>query len=219
MATMQLADKTIVLDGAVDTVRYVQSRPRLLWVLREPNGGGPWDLREYFRDSLFKYSHWRMTAALMIRVSHGLLHGCLPWGTWAADARVIADTLRDVAAININKRGGGSTVDWSRLHSASREFSSIVGLQISLLSPQVVILAGTGTIVPPEFQRPCVSRPVGNNHVWLRDGVLFISAYHTNQRHISHQAYYEAIRRAVVQDAGSFVDSDNPTFFVNGPAS
>ena len=118
-------DPSLVLDGAVDVERYRIAKPRILWILREPNGRGPGDLREYFRSSLFTNNRWQSSAGLMVKVSHGLLNGRKMWGTWANDARAIADCLRDVSIININKRGGDARANWEGLYQATLDFAKL----------------------------------------------------------------------------------------------
>jgi hypothetical protein len=199
LAAMRIADKQIVLDGAVDSARYDAASPRILWVLREPNGEGPWDLREYFRETLFTYNRWQSTAALLIRVSYGLLHNCLPWGTWADDARAIADALRGVAVININKRGGDATVDWGRLYRASLDFGPFLVRQVDALAPSIVILAGTFDVLPDAIRQRLVEFDESDLRATRVDNRIFVRAYHTNQRHITHEAYYSRIRDDILR--------------------
>lgn len=200
LAEMQAADPRIVLDGAVDIVRYVAASPRILWVLKEPHGGGPWDLRHYFRDQLFSNDkgQWHRTAGLLIVVSHGLLNGNLPWGAWATDARSIADSLRDVAVININKFGGDAVADWDRLYRAGLELGPVIERQINALSPQIVILGGSFGVLPNTVrQRLAVFDESEQQAVKVGD-TIYIRAYHTNQRTITHETYYQRIRDQVI---------------------
>lgn len=189
----QRHDQTIVLDGAVDRERYAQATPRILWVLREPNGGGPWDLREYLRSTLFTYNRWQSTAGLMIRVTHGLLEGRKPWGAWADDARKIADCLRDVAVININKRGGDSRVDWSRLYQASLDFGDLIGRQVEALRPEIVILAGSWEVLPGELKSRLGAMDSSDTNYAVLGDTVFVRAYHPNQMRISHADYYQRV--------------------------
>ncbi len=187
----QRRDQSFVLDGAVDVERYVNAKPRILWILREPNGGGPWDLREYFRSTLFTYNRWQSTAGVMIRVSHGLINGRKAWGVWANDARAIADCLRDVAIINVNKRGGDSRVNWGQLYQASLDLGELLCQQVDALCPQIVILGGTWEILPNQLKTQL--NDLDNSDVnWATLGdTVYVRAYHPNQMRISHEEYYK----------------------------
>lgn len=183
----------LILDGAVDINRYISTTPRILWVLREPHGRGSWDLCTFTRQELFTYNKWKMTFGLVIRVTYGLLNKQLIWDSWADDPKNIADCLRNVAIININKRGGDARVNWSRLHQASIDFGDLIIQQIEALSPNIVILGGTIDILPEklisllkDLKNPDVSAIKINN-------ISFVKAYHTNQRRITHKEYYSNI--------------------------
>lgn len=52
-----------VLDGIVDANQFARTKPRILWILREANGGKGWDLRSWLRDLLgqgpgVRYPDW-----------------------------------------------------------------------------------------------------------------------------------------------------------------
>ena len=186
----QRRDQSIVLDGAVELDRYLIAAPRILWILREPHGAGPWDLRKFFRERLF----WKATAGLLIKVSHGLLNGCKPWSDWANDPRSIADCLRDVAIINVNKRGGDSRVNWKRLHLARLEFGEIICQQVAALAPQIVILGGTWSILPDRLKTKLSDLDSSDSNCACVGGTIYVRAYHPNQTKITHKAYYNCIR-------------------------
>ena len=189
----QRRDQSFVLDGAVDVDRYLNARPRILWILREPNGAGPWDLREYFRSTLFTYNRWQSTAGLMIRVSHGLLDDRKAWNAWANDARAIADCLRDVAIININKRGGDSRVNWGRLYQASLDLCELICQQVAALHPQIVILGGTWEILPNQLKMQLNDLDNSDSYVASIGDTIYVRAYHPNQTRISQEEYYNRI--------------------------
>jgi hypothetical protein len=188
----QRKDPSIVLDGAIDIDRYLKAMPRILWILKEPHGKGPWDLREYFRSSLFTYNRWQQTAAL-IRVSKGLLDGRIPWGAWTNDARSIADCLRDVAVININKRGGDARADWNRLYQAGIDLSELICQQVVALDPQLVLLAGTWDFLPRPLKSQLHELDNADNTAARIGNTVYMRAYHPNQSTIPHEQYYTRI--------------------------
>lgn len=193
LAEMQSVDSKIVLDGAVDAERYINSSPRILWILREPNGSGPWDLREYFREKLFTNNRWRATAAVPILVSYGLLNGAIPWDALPVDPKNIADSLRETAIININKRGGGSRVKWKHLRQARFDFGDIICNQIEALKPQIVVLAGTLGVLPITTRAKLADLNGASGQSMRVGETVFISMYHPNQRTIPRKEYYQRV--------------------------
>jgi hypothetical protein len=190
-----------VLDGAVVPSRYAAANPRCLWILREPDGEGPWDLREFLAtdDKLFHHPTWAKTFGLVATVSYGLLNGSLPWESWADSSRTLTDALRQIAVININKRGGGSQVNWEVLGQASLSYDPIVTEQIRLLRPQVVILGGTIGIIPKSIRDRLASIEDSPMTAAVVDGCVWFNGYHPNQRTISWEAYYNKVRDEVIR--------------------
>ena len=72
-------DPQTVADGPVVPARYAAAKPRMLWVLREPHGGGAWDLREFLRNDsqLLGEPRWYCTYGAVAKISYGLIK-CLP---------------------------------------------------------------------------------------------------------------------------------------------
>lgn len=202
LATLKADPAKPVIDGPIVAARYERANPRILWVLREHHGPNGWDYREKLAtdQSLFSwYKGWKKTFGLVAKVSHGLLHGCIPYGDWANDASKLTEWLRDIAIVNFNKEGGDTRVDWDRFKASAGKYSGIVAKQIEYLDPQIVICAGTYGIVLnatcpqlPASERSLVSSKVFNGRVYLR-------AYHPNQRKLTHRAYYESVRHDVQQ--------------------
>jgi len=197
--------QSIVLDGAVDLEQYLAARPRILWILRETNGDVQ-DLRQFLREQdkqpgqRFGYNRWQATYGLVVKVSYGLLNGCKPWGDWANDAPSIAACLRNVAVININKRGGGSRVNWKRLYQASLDFGEIVCQQVEALDPQIVILGGTWHILPNALKTRLSDLDNNSDSDFASvavEGTTYVRAYHPSQTRIRHETYYNRIRDCV----------------------
>jgi hypothetical protein len=176
-----------VRDGAVDADRYSSVRPRLLWILREVNGGRGdqreegWDLRKLLRfpDELVRAApKWHSTYGAVVKVSYGLIHDLSADGAWLdAPAITFVDTLRDIAVINVSKIGGDSQVDWTSFGGRVAAFSSTVDRQVELLDPEIIIAGGTAFELPP----------------WVR-ARGFIEAYHPMQTTLKQREYYRRIR-------------------------
>jgi len=101
--------------------------------------------------------------------------------------------LRDVAVINVNKRGGDSRANWTRLYQASLDLSEIICQQVAALCPQIVILGGTWEILPNQLKIQLNDLDNSDSNVaWIGD-TIYVRAYHPNQTRISHEEYYRRI--------------------------
>ncbi|HEX7448807.1 MAG TPA: hypothetical protein VF306_14740 [Pirellulales bacterium] len=193
-------DPESVLDGPVVTELYALAPTRILWILREPNGVGPWDLRESLADfrKLSSYSKWQATSGLLARVSHGLVSGLPRWGAWADEAQNCVPALRSVAVININKHGGKERVEWNKLFEASRKFEDLLERQIEMLDPHVVIFTCGPNLLPTAVRNRLCDFSDSGCAVQREGTTVWIRAYHPNQRTISHEEYYEQVRKALM---------------------
>ena len=64
----KLYENDIVLDGVTDFDEYINEKEKILWILKEADGGGNWDLRS-FHKNLCEYNDWRRTYKLIIKIS------------------------------------------------------------------------------------------------------------------------------------------------------
>jgi hypothetical protein len=195
-------DPNTVADGAVVPQEYAQSKPRLLWILRETNGGGDWDLRRFLSsdEELFGYRHWHATFGALAKISFGLIHNSPEASIAQMDAKDAVEALRSVAVVNVNKRGGESRVDWESFPEEAREFSSFVDKQINALAPDVIIAAGTADHLPARFD--AVSAELGQCSIGaarLASGVHFVKSYHTAQTTLTHHALYQQVLASLLE--------------------
>ncbi len=199
-------DPQTVIDGAVVPARYAVAKPRILWVLREPNAdnGGAWDLREFLRkDSrLFGYPQWHCTYSALAKISHGLINCSPAKHVGRLRPRAVVDAIRDVAVINVSKRGGKGKVEWGRLIPNAQDFTSFVERQIAALAPEIVIAAGSYKLLPESLREKSASlqgRVIGA--VRLSQKMWLLRCYHTAQTCWPHEMFYDRILGAL-KEAG-----------------
>ncbi len=189
-------DPETVADGPVVPARYATAHPRVLWVLRETHGGGDWDLREFLgHDSkLFSYPSWHSTFGALAKISHGLIRSLPAAAIERLSARSAVDALRDVAVINVNKRGGERNVDWDTFPGDVQDFRSFVDMQIATLDAEILIAAGTADLLPDSLRadsKELQHRKIGA--VRISDSGWLVKCYHTAQTRIPHHELYRQI--------------------------
>jgi len=132
-----------VADGVVDENAYLQSSPKLLFVLKEvndPDGGG-WDLREFVRDG-GRPQTWNNITRWVEGIRR--LSDDVPWNELSeVDEERRCKTLRSIAAVNLKKSPGGHTTDSAALVKIAEEDRVFLTRQFSLYDPDVIICCGT----------------------------------------------------------------------------
>jgi hypothetical protein len=204
LKSIRLYDPQTVVDGPVVLARYAAAKPRMLWVLRETHGGGAWDLREFLMNDsqLLGYPRWHCTYGAVAKISYGLIKCSAAEDVGRLRARAVVDAIREVAVVNVNKRGGKGSVAWDRLVANAQDFTSFVERQIVTLNPEIIIAAGTYEILPEPLREQSTSlqgRVIGA--VRLDQKAWLVRCYHTGQTRWRHELFYERILGAL-KDAG-----------------
>ncbi len=122
-------------DGIVSPPDYAS--PHILFVLREKNDSSPCDLRENLGTYGCKWQTWNNIG----RWTKALLDGSEEYPR--AIDRV--PYLRKIAAININKDGGGPRTDKTKLRNAAEMQHREILEEINLCDPHIIICCGLGT--------------------------------------------------------------------------
>lgn len=149
-AEWKLTRKGLVEDGAVDEEAYLNSSPKLLFVLKEANDqrdGGGWDLRQFLRED-DKPHTWNNIARWVEGIRHlrADLRADLEWKVLSEiDKNRKRQMLRSIVAINLKKSPGGHTTDTEALAKVAAEDKSFLNKQFTIYEPDLIICCGTDT--------------------------------------------------------------------------
>ena len=148
-----------VYDGVVDINKYLRSSPRLMWVLKEPYDdfdedgnpyGGGWTILADLPPGaslaavVRRNPTFRNVAWASFSIKHGgVLYENLPW---IQDDPTVADSLLEVAYVNVSKMPGRSRTDPTTLLNLYESWKSVLFKQIDLYKPDVMIFCGTITL-------------------------------------------------------------------------
>jgi hypothetical protein len=185
-------------DGPIST-GYNAAKKRILWILREPHGGGGGSLIKEVNEDLIesikpKWNRWYATWGLIIKVSNAILNGERELS--AVHPSSLKECLSQISVINLNKFGGGSKKS-KHYWSGVKLCQPIVHEQIERLNPNIIIFAGTGPdAVGSEIlnlnEKPFSPGPELFPMV-SQNKQLLISAYHPGQRTIEHSQYCKLV--------------------------
>jgi hypothetical protein len=183
-----------VSDGPVCVERYSVAVRRIVWVLREPHTDeGRWDLGDFLCNKLLGCRGWHCTYGLVAKVSRALLQRSIPNVLPVTSAKEAADSIRDVAVVNVKKTGGSRRVHRRTLREGAEVFRSILERQLAALDPEIVIAAGTFDLVP------ClVATAAGTLRSASRTQI--IRTYHPGQTRLTHQVLYSSILEDLVSN-------------------
>lgn len=199
-------------DGIVDIQKYIDSKVKILWILKEPYDdvvdgkpyGGGW---HYIHDmlnpknpeqSLYKkLNPSKSTFHPIAYVSYSILNDFKLWSEmdYIRDDQTIIDAIYSIAIINVKKLPGFSvTSDYSTIIEAYYQNREILHRQIDIYNPDVVIGGNTMNlffkdlgIFESDIQH---SFPVNFAE---KNNRIFIDAYHPAQKHIKRELYINSI--------------------------
>jgi hypothetical protein len=201
----------LVADGVVDESSYLQSTPKLLFVLKEVNdtGGGGWDLREFLRNDGGRVPTWDAITRWVVGIRR--LPEDIPWCELDKITEVQrCATLKSIAAINLKKSPGGHTADDAAIAKVSGEDAAFLKKQCALYRADIIVCCGTGDqfhrVVSicelPEWRRT-------RRGVWFYEyesSKYVVSYAHPEARCASNFLYYgliDAIREILVPAANA----------------
>ena len=149
-----------IYDGVVDAEVYLATKPKVLWILKEPYddfdaegmpAGGGWTMFKDFGegDTLAKAVNRNAALRNVTYASHAILNGIgsyakLPWIT--DEPAAYEKTIRSIAYANIGKMPGKTATSDAHLWDLYRDWKDILFKQIDLYAPDVIIVCGTATL-------------------------------------------------------------------------
>lgn len=134
-------DASIVADGVICEQEFLNARYKIVYILKEVNGGKSWDLRD------FVYEGGRpQTWDNIARWTEGILswEKEFPWSEMEIDneQRRLRE-LKKIAAVNLKKTSGGHTSNNGEIYRAAVDHHDIIKEQIDLYKADFIICCGT----------------------------------------------------------------------------
>lgn len=157
-------NSAIITDGIVDENQYLSSKYKILYVMKEVNGGKDWDLREFLYQG-GRSQTWDNVA----RWTQGILNldKDYSWEELSENNEKRREIyLKKIGSINLKKTGGGYTSVDKEISKAARENREILKNQVNIYNPDIIICCGTaGNFVnsildPKEIKWPMTQRGV-----------------------------------------------------------
>jgi hypothetical protein len=141
-----------ILDGITDVERYINSKIKICWVLKEPydgfNGkGGGFDLKQMLIDDLKKENHnFGKTWTPIGYISYSLLNNFLSYNQLQKlDKNIIMNSLLDISYINIGKMPAKNYTasPYKNVKDEYKIWAPILIWQLIKYNPDVIIFGNT----------------------------------------------------------------------------
>lgn len=138
-----IAKESFTIDGVIDEGIWNQQSKKVLYILREANGNSSkeTDHGRVVDENRFWFKEC---------VESGTLGNIIFKRIAAMQAIIQADNalehrylLQQIAYMNLNKRGGGSSVDWKVLNRYVIAYKEYIKDEIRMLQPDVIVCCGT----------------------------------------------------------------------------
>lgn len=141
-AELRIENPDIIDDGIASEEDYLSAKYKIMYVLKEVNGGKSWSLRKFVRDG-GRPQTWdniaRWTEAIL-----NLDAEEKPWSYWEKDNEARRKKiLKLICAVNVKKTSGGHTSHADEIYQAAIDNSTILQKQLSLYNPDIIICCGT----------------------------------------------------------------------------
>ncbi len=182
----------LVRDGLVCKDDYLSNSIKVLYILKEANGGNTWDLRKFLRNG----GHWR-TWNNIVRWQFGFendnsIQRFNEVNNVSNEIR--KKYLRKIAVINLKKVSGGKSSIPSQILKYSKEDKEYLKKQIKLYKPNIIICCGTGKIVNDiQIVEGIKEWKKTSNGIWYstNEKLIIIGYYHPQQRRIKKETLYK----------------------------
>lgn len=191
--------KNIIPDGVVNCKQYNESKTKVLYILKEVNGGENWNLRDFLNKNGGRFQTWNNIA----RWQYGI-ENIKQQNIWDKIKDIDEDfrktQLRKIAVVNLKKVPGKETSKMDEIWKYAWNDRELLKKQISLYSPDIVICCGTGEIVKKyklvdnEFIENWSKSSSELDYHLTKNNRLIISHCHPQKRLDNKQKYIPLIK-------------------------
>lgn len=204
-----------IIDGVMDPESYFKAGIKIAWVLKEPYDdfddkgtpcGGGWNLRDiYFEtDNVYDNIKQNPTLNTMAYTTYGILniknYEEMPW---IYENPAVGNTLRSIVHMNINKFPGNKTTPWNKLYSDYDYWRPVLLFQLLVYKPQIVIFGNVMDLFSSDLNLTDITQYDKEKNLGfaVKDGCLYINAYHPAQRIMKKEVYIDDIIQLIREHA------------------
>lgn len=133
-------------DGVVDEAVYIGTKQKVLFILKEVNGGENWDLRTFLKNGGRKQT-WNNIALWQFGIQN--IKNNYTWKDLKKklNKNFRIEQLNSIVALNIKKEAGGHTSNSKEIwkYANKKRNKEFLRRQIKIYNPHIIICCGTPT--------------------------------------------------------------------------
>lgn len=183
-------DREPITDGVCDFEGYLNSNPKVMWILKEPNGQCPngeldrggWSIpEESFKkdiEGVAKIQSWQPIIYVMYGYLNGLMYNDMDY---IRNNLEMAKVLQKIAYLNVSKIPGHSTSYKNDIEQCYTQWKSILDKQIEIYAPDVIIFGYTFDHFRSYFEEQGLKK-INNYPGWIdvykSGNRILLDAYH-----------------------------------------
>ena len=179
-----------ITDGVCDVDGYLKSNPKVMWILKEPNGQCSdgklekrgWSIVEYSFGSdiisVAKQPTWQAITYVMYGYHNGLMYNDMDY--IYNDIRMV-NVMQRIAYLNVSKMPGYNTSNKNKIEKCYTQWEPILSKQIETYNPDVIIFGYTFEHFRNYFDKQGLEK-IGNCPRWIdvykSGNRILLDAYH-----------------------------------------
>jgi len=187
------AENKPIYDGIYDLSGYLNSKPKIMWILKEPNGQinekklekGGWIIPNEVFSNLEKTASqptWQVIIYVMYGYLNGLMYDDMDY---IRNKIEMAKVMQSIAYLNVSKMPGYNKSVKSNIEQCYIKWKSILNKQIETYAPYVIIFGNTFDYFKNDFKNKGLEK-VGNYPGWIdvyKSGqLILLDAYHPSRK-------------------------------------
>ena len=213
LTEIDYTDKSINVDGIINSEKYAKVKTRILWVLKEPNSTESWTYQDYLsiadietkkdtKANILVYPIFRK----IIYASYGLLNNKEYANLPVAEEKEVYSIGEEIAYINIKKTGGGAQSNDKEIQDSYNENEELLLKQIEEYKPNILIFGNTLKYFNLEeltklgwnlSDKHIIDEETNNTHYYpISNEKLCINAYHPAYWSVNMDVYCTEIINA-----------------------
>lgn len=149
---LRKTDSSIVEDGIVSEEEYLDSKYKIIYIMKEVNGGAGWNLKDFLYEGGRSFT-WDNVA----RWTEGLLNINYEY-SWdyleKNNEKRRKYFLKKIGVINLKKTAGHHTSEYKQISMAAFENRNLVKQQVDLYDPDIIICCGTADVFVRNYFDP-----------------------------------------------------------------
>lgn len=183
-----------ITDGVCDFEGYLSTKPKVMWILKEPNdqcsngklAGGGWSIvEESFGNDIegtAKQPTWQAIIYVMYGYQHGLMYNDMDY---IHDNKDMAKVLQSIAYLNVSKMPGYNTSSKYGIEQCYHQWRPILDRQIETYDPDVIAFGYTFEHFKNDFEKKGLKK-IDNFPGWIdvykSGNRILLDAYHPSRK-------------------------------------